>query len=484
MGNLSTFIGSSTRGVQHSRLSIWSVNIRTILIGALGLVVSAESATLNQNGKRFTLATLVSAENSNFVARAQNGLLTPEQRWNLNTGVGAYETVGQRSAKWDGDAIEALETFAFFQGMLPGKDRLTMERRIGLAANKARSLGCTDPMIQYLWLRLGGFAPRDPKSMFAAPDYEGCARDLAKSDYPGIRKFFGCMRAIDTYLEMRQSQPEFHSLVDMAGSFLKEALTDKEMPQENAYDNCERFLRACRQAKSDSHAAWTKLEPQIKESLGETYYSALLEGLADLQWAWAARGTGFANTVTEEGQRLMTERLALSHRALDRAWRLNPKDWRGPNLMMEVEFLESYDYDRMEKWFQRAMQNNPDNYAACAIKLNFMALRWGGSEKALVTFARQCLTNTIWTPEVAEIVPKAYGEIVVEIRESDERMDFWRRAEVWSDIKAAYEKLFQAYPKTLTLREDFARYGFLCGQKEEAERILRALPPKSGSGPA
>jgi hypothetical protein len=449
-----------------------SLSCGIVMVIALAFVPCSHSAAQNTNRTAFTIATLASPDNSNFVARIQKGILTPRQRWNLKTTVGAYEQFGQRDPKWDAAAIEALETFALSRGMPLDEEVAAMQRRMGLASDKVRSFGCSDPMIHYLWLRFNRFRFPNSMSDFGGSEYGRCAQQLAKSGYPPVRKFGVCIHSVERYHDMRSYPPEMQSLVEMAAGFLKETLSDKEMPEEDAYLYCESFFNACRQAKTDSHAAWIQLELVIKEKLGQTHYGSVLEGLVHLQWAWAARGTGYANTITEEGWKLMTERLALAQQALDRAWKLNPKDWRGPNVMMEVVFLDSGDRDVMEKWFQRAMQNNPDNFAACAIKLNFMTPRWGGSGEALVAFGRHCLTNTLWTPLMAEILPKAYGEAGTDISDSQERREYWARKEVWTDVKAAYEKLFHAYPNNPKLRKDLEHWGFLCGRKEEAERIL------------
>ena len=54
--------------------------------------------------------------------------------------------------------------------------------------------------------------------------------------------------------------------------------------------------------------------------------------------------------------------------------------------MISVVLAKSGKRDEMEMWFDRAMNLNPNNYAACGSKLNYLAPEWFGSKEDMLAF--------------------------------------------------------------------------------------------------
>src|SRR5262249_52980489 len=61
---------------------------------------------------------------------------------------------------------------------------------------------------------------------------------------------------------------------------------------------------------------------ELNRVLPDSSVALTFKGKYHITWAWEARGGGWANTVTQDGWKLMRERLAVAQEALEKAWAL------------------------------------------------------------------------------------------------------------------------------------------------------------------
>jgi hypothetical protein len=192
--------------------------------------------------------------------------------------------------------------------------------------------------------------------------------------------------------------------------------------------------------------------------------------------AWAARGGGYANTVTSQGWKMFAQGLATAENALTNAWRLNPNDPRIAVKMMTVELGQGRGRDRLELWFHRAMQADPDDCDACEAKLYYLEPKWYGSAPEMLAFGRECVANKQWGGHVPLVLVDAHVEIQQELPEDSEKANYWKRPEVWLDVKNAFDRFFELNPKEVGWYHNYARYAYLAGQWA----TLNTLIPKLG----
>ncbi len=108
------------------------------------------------------------------------------------------------------------------------------------------------------------------------------------------------------------------------------------------------------------------------------------------------------------------------------------------------------------------MEVNPNNYKACYNLLYFLLPRWYGSRETMVAFGRHCAESDKWGGTVPLILSDAH--------EMYNRFDgppdgsYWKRTDVWPDIKASFEKFFELNPKAHSWRHNYARYAWWCEQ--------------------
>jgi peroxiredoxin len=403
--------------------------------------------------------------------------------WNLKTLVEPYEHAGYTNAKWDDFAKLALIEFARARAIMFDTNEPWAEI-ISTNAAAAVQAGCDDPMVDYLFVKFSLNQTNSSKT-FADAFYK-VAMNMQKSSYPAIRKFYADQRAVDqlfyTYGYGNSNivtQPIFVDVMPLIGRNLLSALEDQTMPAVEAFEACDATLTSMMgEGIADTNAyiqAYHAMEKPIFKNWPDAYTSWLLKGEGYVELAWAARGYGFANTVSEESMRLFEERLAIAENALTNAWQLNPEDSRIADKMLEVELGQGEGRDRLELWFGRAMALNPNDLKACSTKLNYLQPKWYGSEDDLLTFGWECVQSKVWGGKVPLILLDAH-EAIAGYLDGPEKTNYWKQTDVWLDVQSAFDRFFALNPDATSWYHNYAWYAYRC----ERWKKLNELIPKLG----
>ena len=450
---------------------------RLILISSISLVLAAAVAPKGKPAKVGGPITEQSEEPTDPIPPAKPPKDAEKRfQWNLGTSVGDYERVGNQDPKWDEPARKALEMFARIRsyGVSSVPNAVT---NIGGLCGEAIKAGCDDPLIHYLHMRYTAGAPTKANEETASA-YGAIATQIRKTQYSAIRKFYVNLRAAEAYKaaagKNSHTPPEVHSYRATATAYLKEALRDKMMPVSEVYDACRDLLEATRLNKPSHESVFKQVEPLLLANWPQEAAIHLLRGDYYIDYAWHARGNGYADTVTEEGWKLFGERLALAEEALERAWTLDRTDARIPIKMITLELGQGEGRERMELWFQRAMELDPNNYEACWKKSYYLEPKWYGSPEDLLKFGRECVASGKWGGRVPLALVDAHMRLARYVPEGKHK-DYWKRPEVWKDLKAGFEKFFQNCPDANGTRQRYVLYAYKCEQWEELNRELSLL---------
>lgn len=113
--------------------------------------------------------------------------------------------------------------------------------------------------------------------------------------------------------------------------------------------------------------------------------------LADvyLKYAWAARGSGTADTVTPEGWKLFAERAAEAKEILDDSANLTPMcpEWFAK--MQTVALAQDWDAEPAAALFQKAIQFEPDYISFYNAYTHYLLPKWDGKPGDDAAFARK-----------------------------------------------------------------------------------------------
>ena len=391
------------------------------------------------------------------------------ETWNSATLKGSYDSLGQRNPKWDKDAEDALVQFARTR-TAPDDEAELLSDLVGESATSAVNAGCDDPVIRFLYVCYGS---RPQALNFPEHEEMYCqaASNLQESAYPPIRKFYANVEAAE-WLWTRwntnyaNAWPTVRNFRSQALGDLNQALGDKSLPESEAYRAVETLFDMISDDTYELTNGYNALAATLNQDKSRPGLAGLIKADFYLREAWRARGHGYANQVAPEGWRLFRERLAEADKALNRAWARAPYNPQIPTLMISIIEGEQRPRSEMEKWFQRAMKLDPNNYQACRSKLHFLLPEWYGSRDDMLAFGRECVASTNWGGHVPLILVDAHSEFARTLG-AEERREYWMLPDVWPDINAAYEKYAQLNPDLTRFRYPYAAYAFRCRQWQD-----------------
>ncbi len=104
-------------------------------------------------------------------------------------------------------------------------------------------------------------------------------------------------------------------------------------------------------------------------------------------YAWKGRGTGFSNTVTDEGWKKFEERLEKASRLLNESARLEEKCPEWYLAALAIARSEGWKRDEMEHIFAEGTALEPTYYYLHQAKAGFLLPRWYGNEGEWEQFA-------------------------------------------------------------------------------------------------
>ena len=399
-------------------------------------------------------------------------------QWNIETLVGDYRRVGSRSPKWDEPAQKALELLARYRvyGNISAEGA-KLSDQIGALTRQARDAGCDDPLVLYFYARMG--APETLIQIEKADLFYDAADGIDARDYSVIRKFYAHLRASEQgrrSKESRQKVPEVRQHSLRAWELLLELLGDQTVPFEEMTQAIDQLYDSKTLSLRLQH--YEDIERRLLKYWSKESWIYQFKGRFFKDFAWRARGNGYASTVKEEGWRLFAERLDIAERAMTHAWDMDPSDARTPREILWIGIGQGWELERFDQWFSRAMKLDTNSYDACSSKLSYLEPKWQGSASQMLAFARECADSKEWGWSVPLILPEAHRRLAGYARATTGEGDYWGNPAVWKEIQPCYEKFFSRYGESvLGWHHDYAWFAYQCRQWEVLSIELKRLGP-------
>jgi tetratricopeptide (TPR) repeat protein len=195
-------------------------------------------------------------------------------------------------------------------------------------------------------------------------------------------------------------------------------------------------------------------------------------GIIYINYAWYARGSGFANTITEEGGRLFEERLLTAKDYLEKAYSLDQSDPNVPAWLITVAMGLGLEREEMEKQFKRAILADPTDHQAYFSKLMYLMPKWLGSKEEMFLFARDSAKKAPPGSRISGVLLTAHWEMYFR---SGENRSYFRDPNIWKEMKEVYQTLTKSFPEAKTTHNWFARTAYLAGDYEVARRELKII---------
>jgi GYF domain 2 len=216
---------------------------------------------------------------------------------------------------------------------------------------------------------------------------------------------------------------------------------------------------------------------QIVHEAGPNFHwlALALDGEREIAEAWAARGGGYANTVTDQGWQDFKSHLAMARNNLTEAWNLQRGFPLAPERMIYVELGDS-DITEMRVWFDRTLAVQIDYPRAWSDFRWGLRPRWYGSEEALLALGKGAVATRRFDTDV----PREFIECVSDV-ESEMNLPPGRhifgRSDVWPDLQRVYEEYVNRAQRQhlLAWRTAYAATAYFAGKFEVARSQLEML---------
>ncbi len=400
--------------------------------------------------------------------------------WYNRTTVGAYERVGRKDKKWDRVAKEGLGITAKRWSGGRVERLINHERRWTLW--KAVDSGCDDPLV--LWCYKLSEGLKNAGSDRQHRDWlTRAGRGMMKIEYPPIRRIqvlsqfaIELVRPADrqhvvTDADRSEAAAAYEKIVEL----LPLALADPELPRDNALQYIRRSLFAGKYLTSRANA-FERIRPIVAEAYKGTNFPLILDGAHSIDLGWDARGVGTADTVTDDGWRLLREHALAAKELLLKAQDMDDSDVLVCRLLMTVGMALGRDHLSMiQDQFRRAIRIDPDSEMIYDTYMFTIEPKWYGDPEQYLRFGRLCLLTGNWEAGLPLYLLKAHHTLGTEYyppRPRAPALRYLASNGVWDSYEAVCDEWLKRYPKDHWVSQRYARAACATGRWKLANRIL------------
>jgi hypothetical protein len=209
--------------------------------------------------------------------------------------------------------------------------------------------------------------------------------------------------------------------------------------------------------------AWASAKPDsatARVALAETYFN----------YAEKARGSGYANTVSDTGWKLYAERNALAASTLAEAAQLKEKCPYWYEVMQHVALGQGWEKSQARELFEQAAAFEPRFYHFYREYANYLLPKWNGEEGEAGAFAEE-ISNRIGGSEGKFV----YFEIASLVRCQCDGDDSRADNLYWPKIKEGYAALGQLYGYSNLKTNRFAHMAVAAGDQEAAQHAFAVI---------
>lgn len=207
---------------------------------------------------------------------------------------------------------------------------------------------------------------------------------------------------------------------------------------------------------------------QVKDSI----MAELVEAMIFREWAWGARGSGYANTITPQSFAVFGHRIEISAASLAEIAKRAADNPLWYTLSLNVGLDQSKDKVDLRQIFDEGWSRSADYRPLNLAMLRVLMPRWGGSYEEVNRFIgeMQARTSTTRGYEYYAELYSIYASL-----EGDELDLFADTPAYWSGMRSGYLGLLKRYPKSDVIFNSFASFGCRAGDKDTYSALRGSL---------
>jgi len=189
-----------------------------------------------------------------------------------------------------------------------------------------------------------------------------------------------------------------------------------------------------------------------------------------VNYAWAARGADYANTVTERGWKVFGERIELAKSHLAEAARLKTKCPHWYRVMQAIALAEGWTRTQARELFDRAVAFEPDYLQFYREYAYFLFPKWYGNEGDTEKFAEEVAKRL--RGQQGDFI---YFEIASYLMCSVDLSESHMPDMSWAKIKSGYEAMEKLYGVSDLKVNRFAFMAFVARDKAALKEALTLI---------
>jgi len=211
---------------------------------------------------------------------------------------------------------------------------------------------------------------------------------------------------------------------------------------------------------------WSKSLDRInylKKRFPNKPFVALAEAQYWAEYAWNARGQGYASSVTREGWKLFHERLEKAEKVLidTKSYSSELPTWYDQMILVQSALGRSEE-DR-DKTFIEGTKRYKTFYSTYFTMLNYLSPKWGGTWETVDNLVKWSVDNT---KEIDgnSMYARLYWVASGELPEGESLFKNTRAS--WPKMKTGFEDLIARHPKSNWNLNNFAKFACQAGDKK------------------
>lgn len=222
---------------------------------------------------------------------------------------------------------------------------------------------------------------------------------------------------------------------------------------------------------SDSVAAMMKLFADWKEKYPKSAVPHVGEAVLQTSVAWAARGGGYADTVTADGWQGFHQGLQRAEQSLVNAEATGDTDPHIYAAWMKVGMGLTYARPRFDEMLEKSARIQPDYFPTYTARAYSLLPRWLGSYSDCERFASKVVEVTSDTCGEAGYARIAYS--LLPYHSADELLSQFGFA--YTRLQASFDDLLVQYPEANNIRNAYSRFAVAARDRETAARLFEAI---------
>lgn len=211
-----------------------------------------------------------------------------------------------------------------------------------------------------------------------------------------------------------------------------------------------------------TEAEWKKRKQLLKawqKVSKDTVATSLALASYEVQYGWHARGSGYMNTVSENGYELFKDRVENARKMLVKMSIKTHTDPQWYALMLDVAQYQSWDNADVDKIYVPAIKKFPLFFPYYFSKGATLSPKWGGSEKEFKEYVDKTVLET-----EKELGQTMYARLNWSNGVSPDKLK--NGGIDWTRMKLGFERITQDFPDDWN-RNNFSKFACLAGDFNE-----------------